>query len=51
LGWGSGNADPAFVVVPAEVTMFFFFSNGLGIIGSIVISVIVTLLLLKACSL
>jgi hypothetical protein len=29
--------------------MFFFFSNGLGIVGSILVSVIVTLLLLKAC--
>jgi len=30
--------------------MFLFFSNGLGIIGSIVVSVLVTLLLLKACA-
>jgi hypothetical protein len=30
--------------------MFFFFSNGLGNIGSIVVSVLVTLLLLKACA-
>ncbi len=30
--------------------MFFFFSNGLGIVGSIVISVVVTLVLLKACA-
>lgn len=30
--------------------MFVFFSSGLGIVGSIVISVIVTILLLKACS-
>jgi hypothetical protein len=29
--------------------MFFFFSSGLGIVGSIVISVLVTLVLLKAC--
>jgi len=29
--------------------MFFFFSNGVGVIGSIVISVVVTLVLLKAC--
>jgi len=29
--------------------MFFFFSNGLGTVGSILVSVIVTLLLLKAC--
>jgi hypothetical protein len=30
--------------------MFFFFSNGLGQIGSIVISVLVTVVLLKACA-
>ena len=30
--------------------MFFFFSNGLGLIGSIVISVLVTVVLLKACA-
>ena len=30
--------------------MFFFFSNGLGVAGSIAISVIVTLILLKSCS-
>jgi hypothetical protein len=30
--------------------MFFFFSNGVGIAGSIIISIIVTLLLLKACA-
>ena len=30
--------------------MFFFFSNGLGIAGSIAISVVLTLILLKACS-
>jgi len=30
--------------------MFFFFSNGVGLIGSIVISVVLTLLLLKACA-
>jgi len=30
--------------------MFFFFSNGIGLIGSIVISVVLTLLLLKACA-
>ena len=30
--------------------MFFFFSNGIGLAGSIIISVVVTLVLLKACS-
>jgi hypothetical protein len=30
--------------------MFFFFSNGFGVIGSIVVSLIVTLILLKACA-
>ena len=30
--------------------MFFFFSNGLGIAGSIIVSIIVTLVLLKACA-
>jgi hypothetical protein len=30
--------------------MFFFFSNGLGIAGSIVVSVVVTLAPLYACS-
>jgi hypothetical protein len=30
--------------------MFFFFSNGVGIAGSILISIAVTLLLLYACS-
>ena len=29
--------------------MFFFFSNGLGLVGSIVVSLVVTLVLLKAC--
>ena len=29
--------------------MFVFFSSGLGIVGSIVVSVVATLLLLKAC--
>ena len=29
--------------------MFFFFSNGLGLIGSIVVSIVVTVVLLKAC--
>jgi hypothetical protein len=30
--------------------MFFFFSNRLGIIGSIAISLILTVVLLKACA-
>ncbi len=30
--------------------MFFFFSNGVGVIGSIVVSIVVTLILLKACT-
>jgi len=30
--------------------MYFFFSNGVGIAGSIIISIIVTLVLLKACA-
>ena len=30
--------------------MFVFFSSGLGIAGSIAVSVLVTLLLLKACA-
>jgi hypothetical protein len=30
--------------------MFFFFSNGVGIAGSILVSIAVTLLLLYACS-
>jgi hypothetical protein len=30
--------------------MFFFFSNGVGLVGSIVISVVLTLVLLKACA-
>jgi len=30
--------------------MFFFFSNGVGLIGSIIISVVLTLVLLKACA-
>jgi len=30
--------------------MFFFFSNRLGVLGSIVISLIVTLVLLRACA-
>jgi hypothetical protein len=29
--------------------MFLFFSNGLGIVGSIVVSIILTVVLLKAC--
>jgi hypothetical protein len=31
--------------------MFVFFSSGVGIAGSIVVSILVTLLLLKACAL
>lgn len=31
-------------------TMFFFFSNSMGIGGSIIISIVVTLLLVYACS-
>ena len=31
-------------------TMFLFFSNGVGIAGSIIISVLLTLLLVYACS-
>jgi len=30
--------------------MFFFFSNGVGLVGSIIISVVLTLVLLKACA-
>jgi hypothetical protein len=30
--------------------MFFFFSNGVGLVGSIIISVVLTFLLLKACA-
>ena len=30
--------------------MFFFFSNGFGLVGSIIVSIAVTLLLLYACS-
>ena len=30
--------------------MFFFFSNSLGLIGSILISLVLTLVLLYACS-
>jgi len=30
--------------------MFFFFSNGVGLAGSIVISILVTLVLVKACA-
>ena len=29
--------------------MFLFFSNGLGIVGSILVSIILTVVLLKAC--
>jgi hypothetical protein len=29
--------------------MFFFFSNGLGALGSILVSIILTVVLLKAC--
>jgi hypothetical protein len=32
-----------------ELAMFFFFSSRIGIIGSIVISLIVTVVVLKAC--
>ena len=35
--------------VSLELAMFFFFSNRIGIIGSIVISLIVTVVVLKAC--
>jgi hypothetical protein len=30
--------------------MFFFFSSGLGLAGSLAISVVLTLILLKACA-
>jgi len=30
--------------------MFFFFSNGLGVLGSILVSIILTVVLLKACA-
>ena len=30
--------------------MFFFFSNGLGVVGSIIVSLVVTVVLLKACA-
>ena len=30
--------------------MFLFFSNGLGIVGSIAVSVVLTIVLLKACT-
>jgi hypothetical protein len=35
--------------VSPELAMFFFFSSRIGIIGSIVISLIVTVVVLKAC--
>jgi hypothetical protein len=34
----------------ALIAMFLFFSNGLGLAGSIVISVLLSLVLLYACS-
>lgn len=50
-------ARPAFAThsEPADTLgrwacMFFFFSNGLGLMGSIVISILLSLLLLYACS-
>jgi hypothetical protein len=30
--------------------MFFFFSNGLGLIGSIIVSAVLTLVLLSMCA-
>jgi hypothetical protein len=30
--------------------VFFFFSNGLGVLGSILVSIILTVVLLKACA-
>ena len=30
--------------------MLFFFSNGLGVLGSILVSIILTVVLLKACA-
>ena len=51
LCWRSqGNTKQWPPLSRTEVAMFFFFSNGLGIVGSIVVSVVVTLLLLKACA-
>ena len=29
--------------------MFLFFSNGLGVVGSIIVSIVLTIVLLKAC--
>jgi hypothetical protein len=41
---------PVAQVVAARCYMFFFFANKAGIIGSVVISIAVTLLLVKACA-
>jgi hypothetical protein len=44
LRWGTYEQAPR---LPGT---FFFFSNGLGIAGSILVSILLTLLLLYACS-
>ena len=46
----SNQPHPKELAFGSEARMFLFFSNGLGLIGSIVVSVIVTLVLLKACA-
>jgi hypothetical protein len=33
-----------------EVAMFLFFSNGVGVFGSVLVSILLTLVLLYACS-
>ena len=44
MDWNLGQS------VALRGIMFFFFSNGIGVAGSILISILLSLLLLYACS-
>jgi hypothetical protein len=42
----TGRASPRALALPPDFTMMFFFSNRLGCLGSLLVSVVATLLLL-----
>ena len=50
LGGQNANLDWNLGPSVALRGMFFFFSNGIGLVGSILISILLSLLLLYACS-
>jgi hypothetical protein len=49
-GGGTPPAVPQFAVLQRGVAMFLFFSNRLGLLSSIAISAVLTLLLLSFCN-